>query len=98
MGRWRPSFRKVGQAGTVRGCVPDRLHFRGVRVREGDGLGQHWVMARSQGRLLGKDGGSPGTADPGSGDGPPSILLATTMHGISGLNSRSSAYQVARFL
>lgn len=28
----------------------------------------------------------------------PSILLATTMHGISGLNSRSSVYQVLRFL
>lgn len=35
---------------------------------------------------------------PGVGVASPSILLATTMHGISGLNSRSSAYQVLRFL
>ena len=35
---------------------------------------------------------------PGVGVASPSILLATTMHGISGLNSRSSVYQVLRFL
>lgn len=43
-------------------------------------------------------GRTSGIADTRSGMVPPSILLATTMHGISGLDFRSSAYQVLRFL